>query len=79
MKAKPNMDKGDVVLLKKEGCKRHQWPLARILDTNIGRDGLVRSVKLLSDGKEMIRPIQLIVPLEVQNEVKDNNRDNAEP
>ena len=79
MKAKPNMDKGDVVLLKKEGCKRHQWPLARILDTNIGRDGLVRSVKLLSDGKEMIRPIQLIVPLEVQNEVKDDNRDNAEP
>ena len=62
---KPTLKEGDIVLLMKENSKRHEWPLARILETIKGRDGLVRSVKLLCDQKEFMRPIQLVVPLEV--------------
>ena len=64
----PNIKEGDIVLLLKENSKRHTWPLAKVIETTSGRDGLVRSVKLLSDEKEVIRPVQLIVPLEVQND-----------
>ena len=63
-----SLKKGDVVLLAKENCKRHTWPLAKIIKTVLGRDGAVRSVKLLCDGKEVMRPIQLVVPLEVQDQ-----------
>ena len=64
----PNIKEGDIVLLLKENAKRHTWPLARVEETFHGRDGLVRSLKLLCDGKEIVRPIQLVVPLEVQND-----------
>ena len=68
----PNIREGDIVLLLKENAKRHTWPLAKVVETFQGRDGLVRSVKLLCDGKEIIRPIQLVVPLEVQDQ-NDHN------
>ena len=68
----PNISEGDIVLLLKENAKRHTWPLARVVETFQGRDGLVRSVKLLCDGKEIVRPIQLTVPLEVPNNDDDN-------
>ena len=67
----PNVKEGDIVLLLKEGQKRHTWPLAKVVETLSGRDGLVRSVKLLCDEKEITRPIQLIVPLEVPTD-QDN-------
>ena len=65
---KNNIQKGDIVLLMKENSKRHEWPLAKIIETFEGRDGLVRSVKLLCDQKEILRPVQLVVPLEVHDE-----------
>ena len=65
---KPGIKEGDVVLLLKENTKRHEWPLARVIEAIKGRDELVRSVKLLCDGRSVTRPIQLVVPLEVQND-----------
>ena len=66
----PGVKEGDIVLLLKEQTKRHKWPLAKVIETLKGRDGLVRTVKLLCDQKEVTRPVQLIVPLEVQDEDK---------
>ena len=63
--ARPSLKMGDIVLLMKEGQKRHTWPLARIVETIEGRDGAVRTIKLSCDGKEVVRPVQLVVPLEV--------------
>ena len=57
----PNV--GDVVLLLKEHQKRHTWPIGRITEAIRGRDGLVRSLKILVDGKELTRPIQHVVYL----------------
>ena len=65
---KKSLEVGDIVLLMNEGKKRHEWPLAKVVETIGGRDGLVRSVKLLCDQKELMRPVQLVVPLEVHDE-----------
>ena len=54
---------GEIVLLLKENAKRHTWPLGRVTETIPGRDGLIRSVKILVDGKEFTRPVQHIVRL----------------
>ena len=64
----PDVKEGDIVLLLKENQKRHEWPLAKVIACITGRDGLVRTIKLLCDGKEITRPVQLVVPLEVQND-----------
>ena len=64
----PNIKEGDIVLLLKENQRRHEWPLAKVIETIKGRDGLVRTVKLLCKDKEVTRPIQLVVPLEVQSD-----------
>ena len=71
-KVDPNIKEGDIVLLLKENKKQHEWPMARVIESIKGRDGLVRTVKLLCDQKEVTRPIQLIVPLEVQNDDHKN-------
>ena len=56
---------GSLVLLKKENLKRHLWPLARVKETHVGRDGHVRSVTLQDNkGKTIKRPIQNLVLLE---------------
>ena len=54
---------GTIVLLLKENQKRHTWPLGRVMELIVGRDGLVRSVKILTDGSVVTRPIQHIVPI----------------
>ena len=43
---KPNLKVGDVVLLVDESYSRGNWPLARIVETITGRDGLVRTVRV---------------------------------
>ena len=69
-KTKTNIKEGDIVLLLKEGAKRHEWPLAKVLEAKAGRDGLVRSIKLLCDQKEMNRPVQHVVPLEIPHDTQ---------
>ena len=68
----PNVKEGDIVLLLKENTKRHTWPLAKVLETVVGRDNLVRTVKVICDGKEIVRPIQHIVPLEVPSDKNEH-------
>ena len=68
----PNVKEGDIVLLLKENTKRHTWPLAKVLETVVGRDNLVRTVKVICDGKEIVRPIQHIVPLEVPSDENEH-------
>ncbi|XP_037529398.1 uncharacterized protein LOC119406739 [Rhipicephalus sanguineus] len=60
---------GDLVLLKEDHLKRHMWKIARIKETFKGRDGRVRACRLaLSGGTELKRPIQLLYPLEVDEQ-----------
>lgn len=60
----PNLKKDDVVLMCDDSLPRIQWPLARIIETFEGQDGLVRKVKVkLCDGSVYERPVHKLVVL----------------
>jgi hypothetical protein len=56
---------GDVVMLLETGLPRGQWPLGRIVDTFPGKDGHSCVAKVLCAEKTIIRPIHMLVPLNV--------------
>lgn len=60
---------GDMCLLNEDSLPRHMWKTCRVKETFSGRDGRVRSCRLvLPGGGELRRPIQLLYPLEVGND-----------
>ena len=60
-----NFTRGDLVLLADESMPRGRWPLGLVLETNVGRDGLVRSVRVKFQGRELTRPVTKLVRLEL--------------
>ena len=61
---KPNIQVGDLVLVMDESMPRGCWPLGLVTETNVGRDDLIRSVKVKTKSTIMTRPITMIVLLE---------------
>lgn len=61
---------GDIVLVANDLQKRLDWPMARIKELFPGKDGHIRVVKLQTPSGELIRPIQRLIPLEM--ETSDN-------
>ena len=59
-----NFQVNDLVLLKQEGQHRSLWSVARVIDVNIGKDGIIRSVKLQMPNSILVRPVNSIVLLE---------------
>ena len=45
-KEKPNLKRGDIVLVKESDTNRNHWPLGKIEEVMPSDDGLVRKVKL---------------------------------
>ena len=66
-KTKGHLEKGSVVLIKQDKQPRLTWPLGVVEELYPGRDGLCRSVKLRTAKGTVIRSIQLLYNLEVQN------------
>ena len=67
---------GDV-LIQEDVRPRHLWGRARNEELRKGRDGKVRTVVLRrSDGRHITRPIQLIIPLEVDQGREDVGESN---
>jgi hypothetical protein len=63
---------GDVVLIEEDVRPRHLRGRARIEELRRGRDGQVRTVVLrMSDGLQITRAIQLVIPLEVDQGGED--------
>ena len=63
---------GDVVLIEDDVRPRHLWWRAHIVELRRGWDGQVRTVMLrTSDGRQITRTIQLVIPLEVDQGGKD--------
>ena len=58
--AKPNVRKGDIVILKNEDMPRSQWPLGRVIDTFADPKGFVRSVLVKTSTGNLKRPISKI-------------------
>ena len=59
----PNLQPGDIVLLKEIDPSHTHWPLARILETYPGADGCVLVVKIFCYGHDYRRAVQKLVPL----------------
>ena len=71
---KTNLLVGDLVLILDENCPRNLWPLAIVTEVKVGRDDLVRSVKLRTrSNAELTRPIHKIVLLESKTPDYDKN------
>jgi len=62
---------GDIVLLQEDRRPRHMWKKARV-ELKVGRDGAKRTaVNHGANGTILVRPIQLVIPLEVDQGGED--------
>ncbi|XP_035205391.1 uncharacterized protein LOC118180395, partial [Stegodyphus dumicola] len=64
----PNIRVNDVVLIGDDIKKRLNWPLARVTELIPGKDGKVRTVRLRTQTNNLVRPIQRVFPLEIQDD-----------
>ena len=55
----------DIVLLALEGLRRHEYPLARILEVYQSPDGHIRSARVQTKRGTYVRPITKLIPLEL--------------
>ena len=61
-----NVKVGDVVLLYEENTPRFLWPLGLIIEVKVGRDKLIRTVKVKTKSTVLIRPVSKVVKLECE-------------
>ena len=64
-KEKRNVAPGNVVLMVDPGNPRRRWPLGRIKEVFPGPDEKVRVVRVRTAGKDYVRPITKLCPLEL--------------
>ena len=57
---------GDILLIIGDSKNRGEWKKGRVERLVKGRDGVVRGVVLLHNGKRIERPLQLVCPLEIK-------------
>ena len=68
---------GDLVLYDDGASKRAQWPLGRVVETFVGRDGLIRAATIKTAKGETRRPVQKLVKLEITG-IQDRDDDAEE-
>ena len=57
---------GDILLIIGDSKNRGEWKKGRVQRLVKGRDGVVRGVVLLHNGRRIERPLQLVCPLEIK-------------
>ena len=57
---KRNLAVGDLVIVVDDDTPRSVWPVARVVDTFAGKDGLVRTVQIKSRNSTLVRPINKV-------------------
>ena len=58
---------GDIVIINNEDFNRSTWPLGKILSLIPDKYGIVRLVKVLSKGRENLRTVDKLIPLEISH------------
>lgn len=66
-RAKTDIRTGDVVLVAEANTPRGQWPLGRVIDVKVGRDGHVRSCVIKTHTSQIRRPVTKLCLLEGSN------------
>ena len=70
--ASTKFTRGDVALLQEDVRPRHMWKKALIEQLIEGRDGMIHTVVLRTpEGNKINHPIQLVIPLEVDQGGED--------
>ena len=69
-----NPAEGEIVIVKGDDKNRNTWKLGKVVHLIIGKDGIVRGVKLQTAKGDLERPIQLIYPLELQCDNSDEQQ-----
>ena len=59
------VQKGDVCLIKDDNKDRNKWKLGIVEELIVGRDGVVRTVKLRAGKSYLERAVQQLYPLEL--------------
>ncbi|XP_071044568.1 uncharacterized protein [Parasteatoda tepidariorum] len=59
---------GDIILIWNDNHKKIHWPLGRILSVYSSKDGLIRRAKVKTKSGILIRPIENLCPLELDEE-----------
>jgi hypothetical protein len=60
---------GDIVIIKSDEKNRGKWPLGIVTELVLGRDGVVRAVKLRAGKSFLERPTQHLYPLELSVDI----------
>ena len=55
--SQPNLQEGDIVILKEDKTFSCYWPLAKVLQTYPGKDGLVRVAQIRTSSSTLKRPV----------------------
>ena len=55
---------GDLVFIVNENSPRGSWPMGIVIDTSSGRDGHVRSARIMTKTTQLVGPITKLVFLE---------------
>lgn len=70
--ARPKPRVGEVVLLQEDTNARHMWKRAVVEEVRPGRDNKIRCLVLRQpDGTKTTRPVQLVIPLEIDQGGED--------
>jgi len=59
-----NFNKGDIVIIQTNNSPRSFWPMARVIETYPGIDGVVRTVKVKTATNELVRSVAKLCLLE---------------
>ena len=70
---------GDVVIVRSDQRNRAKWPLAIVDKLILGKDGVVRAVKLRAGKPFLERPVQHLYPLELSYDLEKENRTPTNP
>ncbi|XP_017877686.1 uncharacterized protein LOC108623602, partial [Ceratina calcarata] len=68
-----NLKVGDIVLIDNDNAKRLDWPLAKIKQLFLGKDGYVRVARLITASGEITLPVQRLYPLELNADCNSEN------
>ena len=60
---------GDIVMIKGESKNRGHWKIGKVSQLYTGKDEVVRAVQIQVETKFLVRPIQLLYPLELHCDV----------
>ena len=62
-----NLKENDLALIIDKNSQRKEWPLGRITEAIKGRHGLVRKVEIKSGNKTYLRPVSMLIPLDIES------------